>query len=424
MCFEADIGSIQIERDVVENLLYVNHPFHMKTRIFHQGPPLRFQFTDIIPSAAEPTKKSNVHETMISQTNPYEFTSQLLFHNRGRHQFPAIPLNLSDSFNLFSTTQVVTDNVMVTVHSDPADIQKAKRASVAENDALLLPALAGFEQTAEFQGIRQFFPGDRLRDIDWKVSSRLQTMFTRLFDKKETIETMIMVDISRSMRRRLGKQAKMDHAIGIVMQLTHILQNMHHPVGMVAFDEHRVLERVSPSFDYQHIFNCCSTLPSSVSVSSYHPQKPKESSQIMTEEPIEHQRFLSTLSPFLTGINYQVKNRLHTTGIYQAIAPLLSRVKPVHLIIISDLETQTDALYSTMSLAHARHHSQWLLTLFSPLYDEQMKKELTVSHLEDLYKLSYARDRLLHNLQKKQVEIVNLHPSMQGMQVIKTIQRR
>ncbi len=424
MCFESDIGSIQMKRAVVENLLYVNHPLHMKTSIHHHGPPIQFQFTNMMPSAAEQVKGSTTHKTIISQNNPYQFSSQLLFHNRGRHQFPAVSMKLSDQLNLFSATQVVSDPISVTVHSDPAHIQKAKRASFAENEKLLIPALSGLEQTTEFQGVRQFFPGDQLRDIDWKASSRLQTLFTRLFEKKETIETIIVVDISRSMRRRIGKQAKMDHAIGVVMQLTHILQNMHHPVGFIAFDEHRVVERVSPTFDYQHIFKCCSTLPTTVSVSSYHPQKPKENHQIMKEEPVEHQRFLSILSPFLSGVQKKVKNRLQTTGIYQAVAPFLSTAKPVHLIIISDLETQTDALYSTMTLAHARHHSQWLLTLFSPLYDEQMKQELTVDQVEQLYKIQYARDRLLYQLQKKQVEIVNLHPSMQGMQVMQTLQRR
>ncbi len=424
MCFESDIGSIEMKQAIVENLLYVNHPLHIKTSMYHSGGPLRFQFIESVPSSAELLKTSDMHTGVISQAQPFQFTSQLFFHHRGRHQFPSITMNLSDQLNLFTTKKVVSDDLTVVVHSDPAHIKKAKRASFAEHDKLLLPALSGLEQTTDFKGIREFYPGDQLRDIDWKASSRLQTLFTRLFEKRETINTIIFVDVSRSMRRRIGKQAKIDHAIAIVMQLTHILQNMHHPVGFVAFDEHKIVVHVSPTFDYQHIFKSCSLLPTSVSVSSYTPNKPKEVDSLMAEEPIEHQRFLSTLSPFLTGIQRNVKNRLHTTGVYQAVAPLLSIAKPAHLVFISDLETQTDALYSTMTLAHAKHHVQWLLTLFSPLYNEEMKNKLTLDQVEKLYKVDHARDQLLYKLRKKQVEIVNLSPSMQGMQVMQTVQRR
>ncbi|MDG6229660.1 MAG: DUF58 domain-containing protein [Candidatus Thermoplasmatota archaeon] len=423
--FQQDCGTIKVKRKILETNLYVNHPCHIKTEIQHLGGSVLLSVTEGIPSAALLTMGEQ-HKQMI--TKPEEsliLSYQLTFHARGLQKFQPLMVQMNDLMNLFTIEQKIYLETPVLVHSDPEDIRKAKKHAANFNEeSFVLPSFIGLETSIEYEGIREFLPGDLLRSIDWKASSRLQNLVSRIFEKKETQKTLIVLDVSRSMRRRTGKQAKLDHAIGITLQLTSMIQRLHQPVGFIAYDEHRTIATVTPTFDYQQIYTACSHLPVSIATSSYQPHIPKDFNNRIQQEPSDHQQFLSTVSPFLSGRNTIVKNRLQTTGIYQAAVPFLSSASPTRLVFITDLETESDVLLSTLRLIRARHHTVWLLTVLSPLYDDELKKNLTVDDIERLYKLQFAREKILYELKKQHIEVVDLTPTMQGLQVVQSIMKR
>ena len=51
------------------------------------------------------------------------------------------------------------------VHSDPNEITKASRVSTREHIELTIPSLIGTDLQNDMYGVREYLPGDNLRDI-------------------------------------------------------------------------------------------------------------------------------------------------------------------------------------------------------------------------------------------------------------------
>lgn len=422
--FEHGLTSITITQEIYESIRYVNHPIHVKTTITSKGTNVFLHITEAIPQVARITHGTNEHQLKITSSQQVTHSYQLVFHQRGRYQFPPVKLVLQDIMKLYCFTTTIPVETTILVHSDPKEIQKAKRASFLQDESLMIPSLAGMEEHVEFEGIQKYYPGDLLRHIDWKASSRLQELVTKTFEKKETVQTIIFLDVSQRMRRSLGSYTKLDHAIAIVIQLATLLQKQHHSVGFVAYDEYKVITRLAPSFDYQQIFNASASLPSSKIVKSYYPFFSNETPMKPSLDAKTDTQFLNMISSFISLEKKQVKSRLQTTGIYQALNPYITKTKKNHFVFITDLETNLDSFRHMLSQAHLLHHTQWVLTLFTPWYDEQKNQENPIDHVEQLYQIQHARELFLLNLQKKQIEILDLTPEKQGVHIMQTFRRK
>src|SRR5437764_15075362 len=49
-----------------------------------------------------------------------------------------------------------------------------------------------------FREVREYYPGDDVRFIDWNVSARFSTPFTKLFEEERELTVMLLVDVSAS----------------------------------------------------------------------------------------------------------------------------------------------------------------------------------------------------------------------------------
>lgn len=424
MSFQWELGDIQAERTILENILYVNHPCHIKTTIHYNGGRAYLTVTDEIPQHAEILKGENSASKIIQPGEHITLSYQLSFSSRGSHQFTTLSYTLSDRWQLFTIQQTKPLYKEVLVHSDPAEIKKAKHAPHIEENLLNLPSLVGSEITRELEGIRPYLPGDLVRDIDWKASSRLQQLLTKHFQKRENLETVLLLDCTRSMRQTSGKYAKFEHAIAIGIQLTYILQSLHYHVGFIAFDEFKILSQLPPTSDHHRLYNELINLPTLKPIPAYTPKTTSNEKSNTRRISKEHQQFLSTITPFLSGkTTTSIKHYLEATGVYQAVLALLLQGKRKHLIFLTDLETNRDAFYAAVSLAHTRQHKIWVLTFFTPSY-HLSREQLSTEDIENLYLYQISREKLIQKLMKKDIEIVELQPTYEIPRILQVIRRK
>jgi len=421
--FKQSIGEIAIHRTIIEQLRFVNHPVHVKTTIQNLGGSLTIQARDMLPEAAlllqgEPTQRKLVQpgETIV-------LDYQIVFTSRGTHQFEGCEVELTDRWNLYTVHTTQSHRTDLLVHSDPEEIQKAKRVSTREHVEITLPSLTGVDTSYEMEGIREYIPGDQLRDIEWKVTSRLQKLMTKLYQKKQTVETILLLDCSKSMRRTAGKNSKLEHATVLAIHLTKILQSLRHTIGLIAYDEYKTLNTIDPTSRYTTIFEELATIPTTIPTRGYTPTTTIDIPEIQKEDLKENQRFLSTVYPFLARGKRTLAHSTHASGIYEAIRFLFRDSKSKHLIIITDMETNLQSLYMSIRLAHAKKYPIWLLTFFSPTYDLDTT-HLTPEELERVYTLQEAREKILLKLKKKNIEIVKITPSTEGGKIIEEIRRK
>ena len=128
----------------------------------------------------------------------------------------------------------------------------------------------------------------------------------------------------------------------------------------------------------------------------------------------------STIFPFLARGKRSITHPLHASGIYESLRLLMADNKTKHLIIITDMENNIQSLYRSITLAYSKRYNIWLLTSFSPYYNIE-REHITPEKVEDIYRMYTARENILHRLRKLNIDIVELNPSMEGVNIVEKI---
>ena len=422
--FTTNQKSFTITRTPYEHLLFANQPINIQTTLTNHSGPLQITATDHLPNNLTPLRGTNTTTTHLQPQQHLTLDYQLQFPHRGHYTLDTLHLQYNDTLTLFQhhTTNYHTTHFLV--HSDPKEITKAKQAATKEHIEITAPALIGTETIEDMEGIRTYLPGDRLKDIEWKATSRLQHLMTKHLQKHNVLDTTILLDCSKTMRRTTGTHSKIHHATNLAIHLTKILQSLHHPIGLIAFDEHKTIKNITPTKNYQHIFTQLTDLPGTIPTNTpTQPITPPLETSEDTEQPYQTQQFLQTIFPFLAQGKRSITHPAQASGIYEAVRLLLHDTKTKHIIILSDLETNIQPLYNSINLIHARKYKIWLLTPFTPYYNLQ-KNTLTPEQLETAYQQLHIREKTLLKLKKQNIDIVELTPTMEGGPIIEKIRRK
>lgn len=103
-----------------------------------------------------------------------------------------------------------------------------------------------------FREVREYYAGDDIRFIDWNVSARFSTPFTKLFEEERELTVMLLVDISASSMFGTSKARKKDLVteIGAVLSFSAISNN--DKVGAIFFSD-KIELYVPPKKGKEHV---------------------------------------------------------------------------------------------------------------------------------------------------------------------------
>lgn len=89
----------------------------------------------------------------------------------------------------------------------------------------------------EFEEVRNYYPGDDIRCIDWKVTARSGAPFVKLFREERELTVMLAVDVSRSTLTGSKSQLRANLMAQIGALLTLIALRNNDKVGLVTFTD-------------------------------------------------------------------------------------------------------------------------------------------------------------------------------------------
>ena len=95
--------------------------------------------------------------------------------------------------------------------------------------------LKGF--SVEFAEYRQYFPGDELSSIDWKVYAKTDRYFVKKFEEETNLSAYLLLDVSGSMGFRSGALSKLDYGSCLAASLAYLMRRQRDAVGLVTFDD-------------------------------------------------------------------------------------------------------------------------------------------------------------------------------------------
>jgi len=118
-----------------------------------------------------------------------------------------------------------------------------------------------FGQSVEFLQHREYVPGDDIRRVDWKVWSKTDKYYVKLYEEDTNLRTTILLDASESMQFGSGALTKYEYACTLTAALTYLLLRQQDAVGLVTFDD-QIRSRVPPRSKRNHLYSILEALDS------------------------------------------------------------------------------------------------------------------------------------------------------------------
>ena len=88
-----------------------------------------------------------------------------------------------------------------------------------------------------FREVREYYQGDDVRFIDWNVSARFSTPFTKVFEEERELTVILLVDISASSLFGSTNMRKRDLVTEVGAVLTFSAINNNDKVGVIFFSD-------------------------------------------------------------------------------------------------------------------------------------------------------------------------------------------
>lgn len=112
----------------------------------------------------------------------------------------------------------------------------------------------------DFESLREYRPGDDLRDICWTATARRGSPITRQYQTERSQPVWIVLDCGRLMRSRVASHlngqsaihSKLDHACSTAVALAQLALYSGDRVGLLAYGQH-VQQRVLPGRGSAHL---------------------------------------------------------------------------------------------------------------------------------------------------------------------------
>lgn len=92
--------------------------------------------------------------------------------------------------------------------------------------------------SVEFAEYRQYFPGDDLTTLDWKVYAKTDRHFVKKYEEETNLDCHILLDVSASMGYASQEITKLQYGSYLAAALAYLMNRQRDAVGFIAFDDH------------------------------------------------------------------------------------------------------------------------------------------------------------------------------------------
>lgn len=89
----------------------------------------------------------------------------------------------------------------------------------------------------EFSEYRQYYPGDELRYIDWRVYGKTDKYFIKQFEEETNLKATIILDASKSMAFTSNQITKFEYSTYLVAALSYLILKQRDAVGLAIFQQ-------------------------------------------------------------------------------------------------------------------------------------------------------------------------------------------
>ena len=229
-------NAVQVQRILPEKLsngdqnsikvdLKNNYPFQIKTVTIDEI-PFQFQKRDFFIERSIEAKKNVLFEYVLE---PKE---------RGEYSFGNLNIFAQTSLGFVSRRFTFQKDELVP--SFPSFIHLRKYELMALQNEFLLGGIKKIRKlghTMEFEQIKDYIPGDDVRTINWKATSKRNQLMVNQFQDEKSQRIFMLIDKGRTMQMPFNGLSLLDYSINATMALSHIILKKNDRAGMMTFSK-------------------------------------------------------------------------------------------------------------------------------------------------------------------------------------------
>lgn len=113
--------------------------------------------------------------------------------------------------------------------------------------------------SVEFAEHRQYYPGDEIRHVDWRVYGKTDRYYVKEYEEETNLKAYLLVDASGSMAYRGAFPSKFQYAQYVAASLAYLMLHQRDAVGLVIHDT-RLRQIIPARANTKHLLRLIRTL--------------------------------------------------------------------------------------------------------------------------------------------------------------------
>ncbi len=201
-----------------------NHYFFTVTTTVTDEVPFQFQMRDF-EIRRKITSGKNVFLEYVLE--PKE---------RGEYSFGNLNVFVTSRLGLVSRRYTFQKDAMLPCY--PSFIHLGAYELMALQNEFLLGGIKKIRKlghTMEFEQIKEYIPGDDVRTINWKATSKRNQLMVNQYQDEKAQRVFMVIDTGRTMQMPFGGLSLLDYSINAAMALSHIILKKGDKSGMMTF---------------------------------------------------------------------------------------------------------------------------------------------------------------------------------------------
>src|SRR6516162_530578 len=158
--------------------------------------------------------------------------------------------------------------VTQSVSFDPTSLSKYGRLSMIAR-TVVEGYLTGVHKSpykgfsVEFAEHRQYYPGDEIRHIDWRVYGKTDRYYIKEYEEETNLKALLLVDASGSMAYQGRHSSKFRYEQYVAASLAYLMLHQRDAVGLATHDT-RLRQLIPPKANSKHLLRLIQTLEKTV----------------------------------------------------------------------------------------------------------------------------------------------------------------
>lgn len=209
-----------------------------------------------------------------------------------------------------------------------------------------------------FSEVREYMPGDDVRDIDWNVTSRHNKPFVKVYEEERELTVMLLVDVSGSRNFGAVGDAKKEVMAEIAATLASSSIQNNDKVGVIFFSD-KIEKFIPPKKGKKHILLIIRE------IINFTPESSGTDIDVALRfltNAIKKRSTAFLISDFIDSHDYfksmSIANRKHDLAAIQVYDRRDSEMPDVGLVRVHDMERGNDVWVDTSSAAVRRHYAK------------------------------------------------------------------